>query len=204
MAEYLSAEYFAELRAAEQRPGNHKAVWTEAAVRELEMLAMRKETARCDWCQIINLLNVEPRESAPEEYIDIQKDRFTPEEVEVRWKDEDIAKWRALRDHDDTWEQIAASINSNHRPVNSQTFPDGFSKEICIAKAVEMKLYKRRSNKPGAGRPKLEWKEEWLDEMQAFGPSAIEDGKVKQVLRSYGEEVWRGLCGAGAGRLNID
>ena len=43
MAEYLSAEYFAELRAAEQRPGNHKAVWTEAAVRELEMLASVEE-----------------------------------------------------------------------------------------------------------------------------------------------------------------
>ena len=43
MAEYLSAEYFAELRAQEQRPGNHKAVWTEAAVRELEMLASVEE-----------------------------------------------------------------------------------------------------------------------------------------------------------------
>ena len=60
MAEYLSAEYFAELRAAEQRPGNHKAVWTEAAVRELEMLAMRKEYSY-EWNKIINLLKVEPR-----------------------------------------------------------------------------------------------------------------------------------------------
>jgi hypothetical protein len=60
MAEYLSAEYFAELRAREQRPGNHKAEWTEAAVRELEMLAMRKETSllmsgRNEWGRIITL-----------------------------------------------------------------------------------------------------------------------------------------------------
>ena len=67
MAEYLSAEYFAELRAREQRPGNHKAEWTEAAVRELELLALRKGTDRHDWHQIINLLEVEPRESAPAE-----------------------------------------------------------------------------------------------------------------------------------------
>ena len=124
MAEYLSAEYFAELRAAEQRPGNHKAVWTEAAVRELELLALRKGTDRYDWHQIINLLEVEPRESAPEKYIDIQKDRFSQEEVEVRWKDEDIAKWRAVKDlsgyphYTITWEQIAASVpyNLSHRP----------------------------------------------------------------------------------------
>ena len=174
MAEYLSAEYFAELRAAEQRPGNHKAVWTEAAVRELEMLAMRKEYSY-EWNKIINLLKVEPRESAPEAYINIQKDRFSPEEVEVRWKDEDIAKWRALRDHDDTWEQIAASINSNHRPVNSQMFPDGFSAAICKGKAQELGLYKPRAHKPGAGRPALEWEEEWLAEMKAFGSSLIVD-----------------------------
>ena len=175
MAEYLSAEYFAELRAAEQRPGNHKAVWTEAAVRELELLALRKGTDRYDWHQIINLLEVEPRESAPEEYIDIQKDRFSQEEVEVRWKDEDIAKWRAVKDlsgyphYTITWEQIAASINSNHRPVNSQMFPDGFSAAICKGKAQELGLYEPRANRGGAGRPALEWEEEWLAEMKAFG-----------------------------------
>ena len=75
---------------------------------------------------------------------------------ESRWKDEDIAKWRALKNHhNDTWKEIAAFINSNHRPVNSQTFPKGFSKEICIAKAIEMKLYEifveKCSNKAGAG-----------------------------------------------------
>ena len=174
MAEYLSAEYFAELRAAEQRPGNHKAVWTEAAVRELEMLAMRKEYSY-EWNKIINLLKVEPRESAPEAYINIQKDRFSPEEVEVRWKDEDIAKWRAVKDlsgyphYTITWEQIAASINSNHRPVNSEMFPDGFSAAICKGKAQELGLYEPRAHKPGAGRPALEWEEEWLSGRNEWG-----------------------------------
>ena len=195
MAEFIGDEGFLETIVDDtRRPANHKAEWTEAALRELEMLVMRKETWVGEWNEIIKLLEVEPRQSAPQQYINIQKDRFSPEVFESRWKDEDIAKWRALKNHSNlTWEEIAASINSNHRPVNSQTFPKGFSKEICIAKAIEMKLYERRKNKPGAGRPKLEWKEEWLDEMKAFGPSAIEDGKVKQVLRSYGEEVWRGL-----------
>ena len=58
----------AQMREGTQRPGNHKAVWTEAAERELEMLVMRKETVWYLWDNIIKLLEVEPRESAPQEY----------------------------------------------------------------------------------------------------------------------------------------
>ena len=157
MAEFIGDEGFLETIVDDtRRPANHKAQWTEAALRELEMLVMRKESFWGHWDKIIELLEVEPRESAPQQYINLQKDRFSPEVIESRWKDEDIAKWRALKNHhNDTWEEIAASINSNHRPVNSQTFPDGFSKEICIAKAIEMKLYEifveKCSNKAGAG-----------------------------------------------------
>ena len=58
--------------------------------------------------------------------------------------------------------------------------------------------------------PKFEWKEEWLDEMKAFGPSAIEDGKVKygcgkkfydhMVVASLGHETAAGpgSCRSGA------
>ena len=167
-------------------------------MRELELLALRKGTDRYDWHQIINLLEVEPRESAPEEYIDIQKDRFSQEEVEVRWKDEDIAKWRAVKDlsgyphYTITWEQIAASINSNHRPVNSEMFPDGFSAAICKGKAQELGLYEPqpRANS-GAGRPALEWEEEWLAEMKAFGSSLIVDTlKGKKVKHGQGNRFY--------------
>ena len=112
----------AQMREGTQRPGNHKAVWTEAAERELEMLVMRKESGWYKWDEIIKLLEVEPRQSAPQEYINLQKDRFSPEVFESRWKDEDIAKWRALKNHSNlTWEEITAFINSNHRAPISQS-----------------------------------------------------------------------------------
>ena len=144
MAEFIGDEGFLETIVDDKRRlGNHKAQWTEAAERELEMLVMRKESGWYKWDEIIKLLEVEPRESAPQQYINLQKDRFSPEVIESRWKDEDIAKWRALKNHHNlTWEEIAASINSNHCPVNSQVFPK-FSKDICEATAIEMKLYVR-------------------------------------------------------------
>ena len=123
MAEFIGDQGFLETTADDtRRPANHKAQWTETALRELEMLVMRKETWVGKWDEIIKLLEVEPRQSAPQEYINLQKDRFSPEVIESRWKDEDIAKWRALRDHNrDTWEEITAFINSNHRAPISQS-----------------------------------------------------------------------------------
>ena len=77
MAEYLSAEYFAELRAAEQRPGNHKAEWSEDALIILEEFATAKVQGRGGACgrilpyvqKIIPLLEVEPRGEPPDEYL---------------------------------------------------------------------------------------------------------------------------------------
>ena len=45
MAEFIGDEGFLETIVDDtRRPANHKAQWTEAALRELEMLVMRKET----------------------------------------------------------------------------------------------------------------------------------------------------------------
>ena len=80
MAEFIGDEGFLETIVDDtRRPANHKAQWTEAALRELEMLVMRKETCPLMWNEIIKLLEVEPRQSAPQEYINLQKDRFSPE-----------------------------------------------------------------------------------------------------------------------------
>ena len=69
MAEFIGDEGFLETIVDDKRRlGNHKAQWTEAAERELEMLVMRKETVYYLWDNIIKLLEVEPRESAPQEY----------------------------------------------------------------------------------------------------------------------------------------
>ena len=66
MAEFIGDEGFLETIVDDtRRPANHKAQWTEAALRELEMLVMRKESFWGDWDKIIELLEVEPRESAP-------------------------------------------------------------------------------------------------------------------------------------------
>ena len=85
MAEFIGDEGFLETIVDDtRRPANHKAQWTEAALRELEMLVMRKETWVGKWNEIIKLLEVEPRQSAPQEYINLQKDRFSPEGSNVR------------------------------------------------------------------------------------------------------------------------
>ena len=69
MAKFIGDEGFLETIVDDtRRPGNHKAEWTEAALRELEMLVMRKESCGYKWVEIIELLEVEPRESAPQEY----------------------------------------------------------------------------------------------------------------------------------------
>ena len=66
MAKFIGDEGFLETIVDDtRRPGSHKAQWTEAAERELEMLVMRKETVYYLWDNIIKLLEVEPRESAP-------------------------------------------------------------------------------------------------------------------------------------------
>ena len=54
MAEFIGDQGFLETIVDDtRRPGSHKAQWTEAAERELEMLVMRKETVWYKWDEII-------------------------------------------------------------------------------------------------------------------------------------------------------